>query len=100
MFKNKGIIDKILLENGFKYFDDWKYGPQCTWNEDYDIVTLQLMHHNYGYWLILHRHAGGENIDMNIGESDNAHEIIVLRNLLKKMTNGHLIKHNKTLNLT
>lgn len=95
MFKDKEAIDKILLKNGFKYFSDWKYGPQYTWNEDYDIVTLRLMHNNDGYWLILHRHAGGKNLAMNIGESNNAEEIISLRNLLKKMADRHLMKHNK-----
>lgn len=92
MFKDKEVIDKILLANGFKYYDDWKYGPSDTWSEDYDIVTLKLMHHDLGYWLIFSRHASGENASMNIGESNNAEEIIKLRDILKKVASGNITK--------
>ena len=85
MFKDKEVIDKILLENGFKYFDDWTYGPQYTWSEPHDIITLKLMEYDIGYWIMYCSHGGGACISMNIGESNNAEDIIELRHILKKM---------------
>lgn len=89
---NKSEIDKILLENGFEYYEGWSDGPYCSWNEDHDSISLMLMYINYGYLIIFQRHVSGENIRMNIGESNNAEEIIRLRDILKSMAGGHLIK--------
>lgn len=76
-------MDKILLENGFKYWDDWEYGPMCGWSESWDRPNLKLMRHDSGYWIIFKRHYGD---GMNIGSSNDAHQIIKLRNELKKVS--------------
>ena len=77
-------IGKELLENGFAYFDDWKYGPMDGWSNQ-DHYSLKLMEHDYGYWLIISRHASGENPVMNIGSSNSAQEIIAIRDALSKL---------------
>lgn len=96
MFK-KGYkkVDKILLANGFQYWDDWEYGPMDGWSEDHDHISFKLMRHDFGYWMIFCRHAGGENQTMNIGESDIAKNIIQVRDILKKVANGNITKHSK-----
>lgn len=80
-------MDETLLQNGFEYFDDWGYGPQCAWSEDWDHVGLKLSRHSFGYWIVFRRHAGGANPAMNIGSSNSAEEIIALRDMLKKCRN-------------
>ena len=78
-------IDKELIENDFAYYDDWEYGPISSLPHDYDHYSLMLMKHNYGYWLIVSRHASGENPRVNIGSSNNAKEIIEIRDSLRKL---------------
>lgn len=63
-------IDKELLENGFEYYDDWEYGPCNGWSTAFESYTLKLMRHDFGYCLIISKHASGENIGMNIGSSN------------------------------
>ena len=82
-------MDKVLLKNGFKYYSDWEYGPMCSWAESWDRISLKLMKQDFGYWIIFHRHASGENISMNIGESNNAEDIIKLRDLLRDLKNSY-----------
>lgn len=77
-------MDTLLLENGFAYYDDWKYGPESAWSHQ-DHYTLKLMEHDYGYWLILRQHAHGENPEMNLGSSNNANDIIAVRDALKQL---------------
>ena len=75
-------IDADLLANDFKYYDDWKYGPISGWVTNYEYYSLKLMKHNFGYWLIISCHAGGENPSMNIGSSNSAQDIIAIRDSL------------------
>jgi len=77
-------MDAELLANGFAYFDDCEYGPECGWSSQ-DHYVLSLMRHSYGYWLIISRHASGENPTMNIGSSNDAKEIIAVRDALKRL---------------
>lgn len=79
-------MDAVLLENGFSYYDDWEYGPESGWSEPFDHISLKLMRTDHGYWIIFSRHASGENPSFNIGISNSAHEIIALRDMLKKMS--------------
>lgn len=81
-------MDKILIDNGFEYFSDWEYGPIDGWSERCDMVTLKLFKTDVGYWLILRRHAGGENKEFNIGLSNNAQDIINARDILKKVADS------------
>jgi hypothetical protein len=75
-------MDAELLANGFAYYSDWEYGPESGW-ECQDHYVLSLMRHDYGYWLIISHHASGENPKMNIGSSNDAKEIIAVRDALK-----------------
>lgn len=77
-------IDVELLANDFAYYPDWLYGPESGWNEA-DLYSLRLMRHDFGYWIILRQHAGGENHMINMGSSNNAKEIIAVRDALKKL---------------
>lgn len=77
-------MDAELLSNDFAYYPDWGYGPGSSWSES-DHFSLCLMRHDFGYWIILMQHAGGENRTMNIGSSNNAKEIIAVRDALKKL---------------
>lgn len=81
-------IDEVLLKNGFKYYNDWEYGPMCSLPSLWDHITFKLMAHDTAYWIIFHRHASGENKRMNLGSSKNAQDIIALRDLLGK-TSGY-----------
>lgn len=78
-------IDKELLKNGFDYYGDWKYGPMSGWSTNYEHHTLRLMKHDFGYDLIMGRHASGENPTMGIGSSNSAKDIIKIRDSLKKL---------------
>ncbi len=78
-------IDKELMENDFAYYDDWKYGPMSGWSTSHEHYTLKLMSHDFGYWLIVSPHASGKNPAMNIGSSNNAKDIIEIRDSLKKL---------------
>lgn len=84
MEKFNGGMDAELLANDFAYYDDWKYGPSSCWSGP-DLYTLELMWHNYGYWLILRRHGGGENKEMNLGSSNYAKDIIAVRDALRRL---------------
>ncbi len=75
-------MDAELLENDFARFSDWEYGPESGWSHQ-DHYSLRLMQHDFGYWLIIREHAGGENKTMNIGSSNNAKDIIAVRDALK-----------------
>jgi len=75
-------IDTELLANNFKYYNDWEYGPISGWTTGYERYSLKLMKHDFGYWLIISCHAGGENPSMNIGSSNNAQDIIAIRDSL------------------
>ncbi len=77
-------MDEVLLRNGFAYYSDWKYGPESGWSAG-DHYTLKLMRHDFGYWLIIGRHSSGENPIMNIGSSNNAEYIILVRDALIKL---------------
>ena len=83
--KFDGSIDKELLENDFAYYDDWKYGPMSGWSTSHEHHTLRLMRHDFGYDIIVGRHASGENPTMGIGSSNNAKDIIKIRDSLKKL---------------
>ena len=85
-------IDKVLLCNGFEYFDDWEYGPMFGWSEQCDRINLKLFKHAYGYWIIFRRHASGANIEMNIGSSDSAFDIIALRDTLINVADNCLLE--------
>lgn len=91
-FKNRQEVDEILLKNGFNYYDDWEYGLMYSWLGDHDVMSLRLIHFTLGYWIIFHRHAGGENFDMNIGESNDADQIVKLKDLLVSVADGHLTR--------
>lgn len=78
-------MDLILLANGFEYFSDWEYGPQDGWSTGSEHYTLSLMRHDYGYWLILSAHLSGENKGLNMGSSNEASEIIAVRDALQKL---------------
>jgi hypothetical protein len=78
-------MDKELLENGFAYYDDWKYGPMSGWTTSHEHHTLRLMRHDFGYDLIISRHASGTNPTMGIGSSNNAKDIIKIRDSLKNL---------------
>ena len=77
-------INKLLLANGFKFYNYWEFGPIDSWSEDMDHISLRLLRHNFGYWIQFRRHAGGQNKTLIIGESNNADDIIALRDALKK----------------
>lgn len=77
-------IDAELLANDFAYYPDWSYGPESGWSKA-DHYSLCLMRNKFGYWLILRQHASGENYTMNLGSSNNAQEIIAVRDALKKL---------------
>jgi len=87
-------MDSILLKKGFTYYDDWEYGPESGWSEPFDYITLKLMRTDHGYWIIFSRHASGEHPSFNIGISNNAYDIIALRDMLKRMS--HAEPSNKT----
>lgn len=74
-------IDEQLLENGFAYYNDCKFGPMSGWRADYDFYSLRLMRHDHGYWLILKCTAK----EINIGSSNDAKEIINVRDSLSKL---------------
>lgn len=78
-------IDAELLKNGFKYYDDWKYGPMSGWSTGHEHHSLFLIRHDFGYDLIIGRHASGENPKMGIGSSNSAKDIIAIRDSLKKL---------------
>jgi hypothetical protein len=80
---NEGM-DSILLSNDFTYYSDWEYGPQSSWSGQ-DHYNMKLMRHDFGYWIIIGHHASGENPTMNIGSSNDAKEIIEVRNALQKL---------------
>ena len=78
-------IEATLLKNGFKNYPDWEFGPVSGWPNDHDHMSLQLMRHAFGYWLILRSHSSGENKTMNMGSSNSAEDIIAIRDLLKRL---------------
>lgn len=78
-------MDEELLKNDFAYYDDWEYGPMTGWQQPWEYYVLKLMKHDYGYNLIIGRHGSGENPKMGIGSSNNAAEIIAIRDALKKL---------------
>ena len=78
-------IESELLNNGFKFYNDWEFGPMCSWSTDCEHYALKLMRHAFGYWLILSAHESGSNSEMNIGSLNNAQEIIAVRNSLSKV---------------
>jgi hypothetical protein len=80
---NEGM-DKELLANDFAYYSDWEYGPESGWSGQ-DHYSLRLVRHDYGYWLIIRCHASGDNPLMNIGSSNDAKNIIAVRDALKKL---------------
>lgn len=75
-------MDATLLQNGFKYYDDWEYGPMSGWSWSCDHPSIRLMKHSFGYSIIFSVHASGLNPHMVIGNSNNADEIIALRDAL------------------
>ena len=75
-------MDDELLKNDFAYYNDWEYGPVSGWQSE-DHMTLSLMRHDFGYWLILSQHASGTNPRFNVGSSNSAQEIIAIRDALK-----------------
>jgi hypothetical protein len=77
-------MDAELLSNGFEYHDDWEYGPYSSWSGQ-DHYVLKLMRHDFGYWLIVESHASGDNLGINIGSSNEAKEIIAVRNALENL---------------
>jgi len=81
----KAGVDDILLANDFAYYDDWEYGPMSGWSSDWEHYTLKLMRHDFGYWLILSAHSGGENKTFNVGSSNDAEQIISIRDSLAKL---------------
>lgn len=78
-------IDLELLKNDFAYYDDWEYGPMSAWSTSHEHHVLHLMEHDFGYWLIIGKHASGANPKMNIGSSNSANDIIKIRDSLKKL---------------
>jgi len=78
-------LDEALLANGFKYYDDWEYGPESGYSTGYEHYTIKLMRHDFGYWIILDAHNGGNRTQMNIGSSNCAEEIIAVKNALEKL---------------
>lgn len=78
-------MDAELLKNDFAFYDDWEYGPISGWSSRFEHYSLKLMRHDFGYDLIISRHASGHNPFMNIGSSNNAAEIIELRDGLKRL---------------
>jgi hypothetical protein len=78
-------IDKELLENDFANYDDWEYGPVSGYSTGHERYSLYLMRHDFGYWLIISAHQSGENPRMNIGSSNNAQEIINIRDSLRNL---------------
>jgi len=80
---NKGM-DSELLSNGFNYYSDWRYGPQICWS-GHDISSIKLMRHDYGYWIIIRLCDGVAHTEMNIGSSNDAKEIIAVRDALQKL---------------
>ena len=78
-------MDSELLSNDFAYYDDWEYGPQSGWSNAFERYILKLMRHDYGYWLIVGHHASGKNPTMNIGSSNDAKEIIAVRDAIQKL---------------
>lgn len=82
---NRSIIEADLLQNEFKYFDDWEHGPQYAWMTPTEHCSMRLMAHDKGYYIVLFHHAGGDNNSMNLGSSDNAEDIIRLRDCLEKL---------------
>ena len=77
-------IDDVLLANGFKYYDDWEYGPQAGWSTDWEHYTIRLNRHSFGYWVNVIAHSGGENKHLCLGSSNSADDILALKNLLEK----------------
>jgi hypothetical protein len=78
-------IEAELLKNDFAFYDDWKYGPESGWFNDNGFFTLKLMGHDYGYWLIIETSGGGERKGINIGSSNNAKDIVSVRDAFKKL---------------
>jgi hypothetical protein len=78
-------MDSELLKNGFAYFEDWQYGPMDGWTTSHEHHTLSLMRHDFGYDLIIGRHASGTNPRMGIGSSNRAMDIVEIRDALKKL---------------
>ena len=81
---NEGM-DAELLSNDFAYYDDWEYGPQAGWSNAFEHYVLKLMRHTHGYWIIVGHHASGENPTMNIGSSNEAKEIIAVRDAIQTL---------------
>ena len=78
-------IEAELLKNDFAHYDDWEYGPISGYSTGHEYYSLKLMKHAFGYWIIISCHASGENPAMNIGSSNNAKDIIAIRDSLKKL---------------
>jgi hypothetical protein len=76
------VMEKELLDNGFSNDPEWEYGPVSTWVNQ-DFYTMQLMKHDFGYFIILQQKFGGEYKTINIGSSNNAQDIIKVRDALK-----------------
>lgn len=78
-------MEAKLLENGFKYYGDWEFGPVSGWSGDFERYNMNLMKHSFGYWIIVVAHASGENKEFNLGSSNSAEHIIAIRDLLSKL---------------
>ena len=77
-------IVKELIDNGFSFSQDWAFGPVSSWSHQ-DHYSLRLMKHHFGYWLIISQHFGGENKKVNLGSSNNAKDIIAVRDVLRRL---------------
>ena len=72
-------ILETLLQNDFSFYDDWTHGPLSYCKNSSGFIEFKLMHHDHGYLIILNN--SGNNF--NIGSSNNAGDIIKLRDALR-----------------
>jgi len=78
-------MDSVLLSHDFSYYNDWDYGPMSLWSTGWEHHSMKLMRHDFGYWIILSNHCSGKNKTLNMGSSNNADDIIAIRDTLKKL---------------
>lgn len=77
-------MEAVLLANGFDRYDGWPEGPIATWN-GHALYSMQLYEHDKGYFIILRQNTGGDIRTVNMGSSNNAKDIITLRDALMRL---------------
>lgn len=82
----EGIVltEEKLLQLEFNYEQEQKYRIGKAFSCEYETLTLFLMKHEKGFWVILHGHNG----EINMGTKKYVHEI---QNLYKELSGKELI---------